>query len=329
MARADSFEIPPRDEAGYLLIDADWRIVAANESGSFTADGGTASLLGQHVRDVIGAEALERLREHGAVVISLDNMDHVLTVSQFALPGGGMVRMLRAQEMQATLEHVVSLLVHEVRNPLSAMRALVQGLEEEMSDAPECLNYTQRLTGEIDRLNRLLKSMGQVARLRGRPPEPLDPGAVLQRVAEVFNHALNQRDIRLHVAVTPRVGPVLADPDQIQQMLVNLVANAADAMPEGGTITLRARLDPRARTVLSVEDTGVGMDSEALERSLRPRHSSKPGGMGLGLTIVRGIVRQHGGRMRVTSAPGQGTSISVTFPHLPGTSPPAPPPESK
>ncbi|HLJ80567.1 MAG TPA: ATP-binding protein [Ktedonobacterales bacterium] len=318
MADRDSFEVVPRDEAGYLLVDADWRIVAANESGSLTADGGSASLLGRHVRDVIGAEALARLQNYGSAILSLDNMDHVLTVSQFALPGGGMLRVLRAQEMQATLEHVVSLIVHEVRNPLSAMRALVQGLEEEVGGAPECLAYTQRLTGEIDRLNRLLMSMGQVARLRSRPPVPLNPNAVLERIAEVFRNALERRGIHLHIAATPRAGPFLADPDQVQQMLVNLVTNAADAMPNGGTLTLRARLDPRGRTMLSVEDTGAGMDSEMLERALRPRQSSKPGGMGLGLTIVRGIVRQHGGQMRVSSAPGQGTTISITFPSLPG-----------
>ena len=295
MANVDSFEMMPRDEAGYLLVDEDWRIVAANEPGSFTADGGPASLLGQHVRDVIGTEALMQLREHGAVVLTLDNVDHLLSVSQFNLPGGGVLRVLRAKEMQATLEHVVSLIVHEVRNPLSAMRALVQGLEEEVGQAPACLAYTQRLTSEIDRLNRLLSSMGQVARLRGRPPERLDPVAALERIAAIFRYALQRRNIQLQITTTPRVGPFLADPDQIQQMLVNLVANAADAMPEGGTITLRARLDQRGRTVLSIEDTGTGMDSAALERALRPRQSSKPGGMGLGLTIVRGIVRQHGG----------------------------------
>lgn len=318
MADAASLEIPPRDEAGYLLVDADWRIVAADESGSLTGDAGSTSLLGQHVRDVIGEEALARLRERGNVILTLDNVDYVLTATQFPVPDGGVLRVLRAQEMQATLEHVVSLIVHEVRNPLSAMRALVQGLEEEVGEVPNCLAYTQRLTGEIDRLNRLLMSMGQVARLRGRPPELLQPGAVLERVAAVFRHDMHLRGIHIQVNVTARVRPILGDPDQIQQMLVNLVANAADAMPEGGTITLHARLDPRGRTLLLVEDTGIGMDSETLQRSMRPRQSSKPGGMGLGLTIVRGIVRQHGGRIRVSSVPRRGTVISIMFPLAPG-----------
>jgi signal transduction histidine kinase len=303
----------PRDEAGYLIVDADWRILAADDSGGLGSDAGPASLLSAHVQDVIGPEAFRRLAAEGLALITLDNVDFVLTATPFALPGG-VIRVVRAQEVQATLEHVVSLIVHEVRNPLSAMRALVQGLVEVLGERPDSAAYTSRLVEEIDRLSRLLVSMAQVARLRARPAELLQPGRVLERAAETFGPGLARRGIHLQVHITARVAPLLADPDQIQQMLVNLVTNAADAMPLGGVITLRARLDPRGRTVIQVEDTGIGMGPDEIERALRPRQSSKPGGMGLGLMIVRGIVRQHHGRMRVSSVPGKGTTVAVTFP---------------
>jgi signal transduction histidine kinase len=320
MAEERLFEVPPYDEAGYLILDGDWHVIAADDSGALTTDAGASLLLGRHVRDVIGPEAFDTLRTRRAATLTLDNVAYVLTATAFDLHDQ-VVWVVRAQEMQATLEHVISLIVHEVRNPLSAMRALVQGLEEELGGQQACLAYTSRLTGEIDRLSRLLGSMSQVARLRARPPELLEPAAVLQRAAEVFRPELARRGIQLQVAVTPRAAPILADPDQVQQVLVNLVKNAADAMPSGGAITLRARLDARGRTVLQVEDTGVGMDAEALERALRPRQSSKPGGMGLGLMIVRGIVRQLGGRLRVASTAGRGTTISITFPLLPDGTP--------
>jgi signal transduction histidine kinase len=306
-------EAPPRDEAGYLIVDEQWRILAADDASGLAGDAGAEALVGRHARDVIGPHVLHALQQTGAATFALDNVEYVLIATSFALPTG-LIRVVRAQEMQATLEHVVSLIVHEVRNPLSAMRALVQGLEEVIGEAPDAVDYTRRLTGEIDRLSRLLVSMSQVARLRARQPELLQPAAVLLRVSEFFRPELARRGIRLHASVTPRVGPIQADPDQIQQMLVNLVTNAADATPEGGTITLRARLDARGRTVFQVEDTGVGMTPEGVERALRPRNSSKAGGMGLGLMIVRGIVRQHGGRLRVSSVPGKGTTVSVTFP---------------
>lgn len=313
MVGARAFDIPPRDDAGYLIVDAHWRIIAADDSGSLTSDVGQASLIGQHVRDVIGADALAELELHGVATFTIENIDYVLTTTPFMLPSGKVI-LIRAQEVQATLEHVVSLIVHEVRNPLSAMRALVQGLEEEVGGVGNSAAYTKRLTDEIDRLGRLLHSMAQVARLRPREPELLQPGEVLERVAATFRPALEKRGIQLSVNVTSHVGPIVGDPDQIQQALVNLVTNAADAMPEGGVITLRARVDPHERTVLQIEDTGVGMSPEALERALRPRQSSKSGGMGLGLMIVRGIVRQHHARMRVMSAAGKGTTISITFP---------------
>jgi signal transduction histidine kinase len=305
----------PRDEAGYLILDANWRIVAADESSAFASasEGALEGLVGTSVRNVIGHDALEGLRRGGVASFTLDNVEWVLTVTSFDL-SGGTLRVLRVQEIQATIEHVVSLLVHEVRNPLSAMRALVQGLEEVVGDPRESVAYTSRLTEEIDRLSRLLVSMSHVARLHSRPPELLAPGHVLERTAATFRPELARRGIAVQVSVTPRVGPLLADPDQVQQLLVNLVTNAADAMPRGGTLTLRARLDPRGRTLLAVEDTGTGMTLEEIARALRPRESSKPGGMGLGLTVVRGIVRQLSARMRVTSSPGHGTSVAITFP---------------
>lgn len=313
MVGARASDIPPRDDAGYLLVDARWRIVAVDDSGSLVSETEQTSLTGQHVRDVIGPDALADLQRHGVATITIDNVEYVLTVTPFTLPTGKVI-LIRAQEAQATLEHVVSLIVHEVRNPLSAMRALVQGLEEEVGGVGDSAAYTKRLVDEIDRLGRLLHSMAQVARLRPRDPELLQPDEVLERAAATFRPVLEKRGIRLSVSVAPHVGPILGDPDQIQQVLVNLVTNAADAMPDGGAITLRARLDPQEHTMLQIEDTGVGMSPEALERALRPRQSSKSGGMGLGLMIVRGIIRQHHARMRVMSAAGKGTTISITFP---------------
>lgn len=304
------------DEAGYLVVNEQWRIIATDESGSITGELHPSSLLGQYAHEVIGPTAVAALETHGIATFTLDNAEYVLTATKFHLPAGT-IRVVRAQEAQATLEHVLSVVVHELRNPLSAMRALVQGLEEEVSGVPESLSYTTRLTGEIDRLSRLLGSMAQVARLEPRPREHISSAEALERAAATFQRELEGRGIHLHMMVTPHAGTLYADADEIQQMLVNLITNAADAMPEGGTITLRTRLDQRGRPQIQVEDTGIGMTSEEIERALRPRQSSKPGGMGLGLMVVRGIVRQYGGQLRVSSIPRKGTTVSITFPEPP------------
>lgn len=321
---ATAIDPPAQDEASYLILDDTWTIIGADEAAGMAADWGGAALVGQHVRDVIGEQALQRLQQEGKVVLALDGVDHVLTVTTFQLPMGTL-RVVRAQEQEATLEHVVSIIVHELRNPLSAMRTLVQGLEENLDPGGITHAYTVRLVGEIDRLGRLLGSMAQVARLRSRPPEMLELGPLLEQTAALFRPEFMRRRIEVRVHVTARVAPVRADADEIAQVLVNLMNNAADAMPNGGIITLRARLDPRGRSMIQVEDSGVGMDTQQLNAALLPRNSSKPGGMGLGLMIVRNVVRHHGGRMRVSSVPGRGTTIAVTFP-LPDSYRPAGPP---
>src|SRR5262249_20644769 len=179
------------DDAGYLIVDEAWHILAVDDTSSLIGESSPNALLGQHAGDVLGTAALLALAQEGMATFTLENIVYVLTVRTFELPGGR-IRMIRAQEMEATLDHVVSLLVHEVRNPLSAMRALVQGLEEVLEDRLDARPYTNRLTGEIDRLNRLLLSMSQVARLRARPPDLLQPADLLERVAAIYRHGLAQ-----------------------------------------------------------------------------------------------------------------------------------------
>jgi len=325
-------DIPPRDDVGHLLLDDQWRIIAADEQSALTGGADAAQFVGQPARDVIGDEALATLATHGAATFVLDDVEYALALATFVTPTG-LLRLVRVQETQATLERMISLIVHEVRNPLMAMRALAQGLAEDYADTdslgaapttsgaekPNIGAYTGRLIGEIDRLGRLLASMAQIARPGERPMAPLDPIFALERVAAIFRADLERRGVTLRVHVTPHTTPILADADQIQQALVNLITNALEAMPQGGALTLRARLDPRRRPVIQVEDTGVGMTPEAIERAFRPRqsaHSSKSGGMGLGLMVVGSIVRQSHGQLRVASVPGQGTTISITFPRV-------------
>src|SRR5437879_13093502 len=86
MVGARASDSPPRDDAGYLIVDAHWRIVAADDSSSLVADGGQTSLIGQHVRDVIGPDALTELERHGVATFTIDNVDYVLTSTPFTLP---------------------------------------------------------------------------------------------------------------------------------------------------------------------------------------------------------------------------------------------------
>ena len=305
-------ELRARDDASYLIVDREWRILAADDRAALAVEQPEV-LAGKNARDVLGSDVVGALAKRGAASFSFGAMAYALTVNSFSLPAG-VIRVVRAQEEQASLEGMLSLIVHELRNPLSAMRTLAQGLDEALPISETGRDYITRLTEEIDRLGRLLSTMSQVARLRAEPMTLLAPVTALDRVATMFQLEAAARQVAIVTHVTPRAGAIRADADQIQQLLVNLVTNALQAMPEGGTLWLKARLDARGRTMMLVEDTGIGMSTETLRRTAQPGHSSKPGGMGLGLMVVRGIVRRHQAQMRITTAPGRGTQVAITFP---------------
>src|SRR6185503_10413287 len=138
--------------------------------------------------------------------------------------------------------------------------------------------------------------------------------------------------IRLVTQLDPSLGSVRADPGQIEQVLVNLVVNARDAMPDGGTLTIRTQnfevdivssrrhfgAPPGSYVVLSVADTGVGIDPDTQKRIFEPFFTTKdkPHGTGLGLATVYGIVRQSGGQVFVESEPGHGATFTIYLPRV-------------
>lgn len=113
--------------------------------------------------------------------------------------------------------------------------------------------------------------------------------------------------------------PIHADPQQLQQVLLNLSLNAVDAMPKGGTLTVGAVVDPSNEIMITVADTGIGIDADALPRIFQPFFTSKKRrGLGLGLPICDRIIKSHGGRIEVDSKPGRGTRFKI---HLPMAAP--------
>jgi len=158
-------------------------------------------------------------------------------------------------------------------------------------------------------------SRPQVERL-----EPLDLAAVVRDSARLFGRLVGAH-ITVHVEVPDTAVRIVGDRTGLEQVLLNLVVNARDAMPEGGRLVMRVTSPasaevPPARCTLEVEDTGVGMDEATLEHIFEPFFTTKPegAGTGLGLPTVQRIVTQLGGRTTVRSLPGQGTCVQLDFP---------------
>lgn len=221
----------------------------------------------------------------------------------------------------AQLAELAGGLAHELRNPLSTMKVNLKLLAEDLSDESARFEDIRRralikvnvLKREADRLQSVFDDFLNLTGSQGLQRQPIDLNAVVDRLIEFFEPMATSQGIALHkvVGVDPLVCPV--DEKLLSQALLNLVVNAKDAMPQGGTLTFETRQEGEW-AVVSVTDTGIGIAPEDRERIFKPFFSNKASGTGLGLSLTRRIVQEHGGTLGVTSAVGQGTTFALRLP---------------
>lgn len=221
--------------------------------------------------------------------------------------------MLQAARL-AAVGQLAAAVAHEINNPLYAARNALLLLEE---DAPASVRESPYLQMASDQLGRIA---GIIERMRGfyRPGRgeivPCEANLLVEETLALAR--LNLRQSTIMIAFTPAhdLPAVQANPDQLRQVFLNLVLNAIEAMPDGGTLTVRTQALPHA-VVIDVQDTGVGIAPDARAHLFEPFWTSKPNGTGLGLSISMHIVTQHGGTIDVESVPGQGSLFRVTLPY--------------
>jgi signal transduction histidine kinase len=218
---------------------------------------------------------------------------------------------LRAEQL-AAVGQLAAGVGHELRNPLTSIKMLVQtGLEDDGSRlTPEDLTV---IVGEIRRMERSLQTFLEFARPPRPERRPVELGAVIRAVLGLVRGRAEHQ--RVNTALEMRDGAVtlVADAGQLQQVFVNLVLNALDVMPSGGVLTLAAHRAEN-RVVVEVADTGPGIPKDMTGRLFQPFVSSKDTGLGLGLVISRRIVEDHGGTIDASNRPGGGASFRVRLP---------------
>ncbi len=220
-----------------------------------------------------------------------------------------------AQKMEA-VGQLAGGVAHDFNNLLTALRNSIQLAIHEVprdvaihSDLALALSTTERASG-------LTRQLLAFSRQQGRDVQCIDLTQVVHELLPLLRTALPP-GVTMHVAVEAVPVPVTADRGQIEQVLLNLVLNARDAMPHGGELTIGLQCDSAAsQATLRVSDTGTGMDAAVQARMFEPFFTTKPigTGTGLGLAVVYGVVTQSGGTIQVESAPGHGTSVAITLP---------------
>jgi len=222
---------------------------------------------------------------------------------------------IRQQDHLAILGQMSAKIAHEVKNPLFAILGLAEELEVEERD-PEKLRLIKMIKEEATLGNQWISGVLAFSRssASGTEVTPVKPTEVVKRLLEDFKRSLAGEGINIVEDVEPDLPEVMAGRESFRHILFNLLDNAQQAMPEGGTITVRAhRLDDGCLEI-RVEDTGKGIDEEVLPRIFEPFFTTREGGTGLGLPIVQKIVMDMGGRVDVSSRRDVGTVFSVRIP---------------
>jgi signal transduction histidine kinase len=220
---------------------------------------------------------------------------------------------VRKQQLAAVGE-LSAVIAHEVRNPLAIITTAVATLRREGLVEDDRQTLLGILDEESSRLNRLVGDLLRYARPVSCERQPVSPREIVERALSL---AQTREDVKVHLEEPTPVERILADPMLLRQVFDNLVTNALQAMPEGGalTVTLAATtLDGAQGVEIRIEDTGEGMEPAVRDRAFDPFFTTRAAGTGLGLAIVARIVDAHGGRLRIYSEVGAGTSVHVFLP---------------
>ncbi|MCX7824664.1 MAG: GAF domain-containing protein [Verrucomicrobiae bacterium] len=220
---------------------------------------------------------------------------------------------LRQNERLSALGLLAAEIAHEIRNPLTVVKMLFHSLDLQFPAGDPRARDVAIIQQKMEQMNRVLDQTLTFARRSEPRVEPADLNALLDDVLLLVRHKLAQHNIVLQWQPAAHLPAVPLDRTQIEQAALNLILNATQAMPSGGTLTIATRAED-AEVCVTVADTGVGMTPEVQQRLFDLFLTSKPAGTGLGLALVRKIIEAHRGRIEVESAPRKGTTFSLFLP---------------
>jgi nitrogen fixation/metabolism regulation signal transduction histidine kinase len=229
-------------------------------------------------------------------------------------------RLIQTERVAAWRE-LARRLAHELKNPLFPLQLTVENLIRAREHSPEMFEEIFRessttLLAEINNLKQIIARFSEFSKMPQPQFQRVQVNDVVRGVARLFQVQLESRDgtaIVYRLELEESLEPIAADPELLHRALSNLVLNAMDAMPQGGTLTLRTKGDLDLVRI-EVRDTGAGLTPEECERLFTPYYTSKQHGTGLGLAIVQSVISDHGGTISVRSQPGHGTRFVIELP---------------
>jgi two-component system nitrogen regulation sensor histidine kinase GlnL len=340
-----------------IAVDTTGRVTFWNSAAESLTGRSAPRATGRYLKELLGAEGSLVRRLHETVTTGEGRSEpeatcttadareipvSIVTAPLFARDGtrDGAVAVVRdvsrIRQLEAEVRRGETLaaagrmavgLAHEIRNPLGAIRGAVQLLARELGPASSLTEYTDVLTKEVDRVNRIIEMLLDLVRPVHLRLVPLNLHQLLEHVALLSEEAARERSVTLIRRYDPSLPAVVADEDRMIQVFHNLVRNALDAMPDGGTLTLvtRASRHPiygkmdlgsgqRPMIEAQVTDDGTGIPPEARGRVFDPFFTTRERGLGLGLALCHRILDEHRGAIQIEPGPGRGTTVTCFLP---------------
>ncbi|HNG55101.1 MAG TPA: ATP-binding protein [Nitrospira sp.] len=230
-------------------------------------------------------------------------------------------RLQRRNRLEA-MGQMVGSIAHEIRNPLGSVELFASMLRKDLRDQPQLRSYAEHISMAVQSMDQLLSNLLVYTRPDCSRLGWHDTEVLIREVLTLASHAIPPDTVDVRCQMHPLVPQLWCDGPKMKQVLLNLVLNAVQAMPKGGTLTLTAcPSPPEIQEVpavhITVSDTGTGIPAELQSRVFDPFFTTKDQGTGLGLAIVHALVEAHHGRIDVESRPGHGTSFVITLPRGP------------
>ncbi|MCK4683092.1 PAS domain-containing protein [Candidatus Bipolaricaulota bacterium] len=228
-------------------------------------------------------------------------------------------------EKMASLGQIAAGVAHEINNPISGimvyLHTLATDLENDRFDRKQALTFLTDSKYELTRCSKIIKSLLDFSRQSRPMLAPVDLGSILDETFSILGHRAKLQDIKVVQHIDPGLPRIQADMDQLKQVFFNLILNAIQAMPKGGRLTIHAtQVDDKEGLTKSpesvridIKDTGCGIAEENIGKLFTPFFTTKEKGegVGLGLAVAYGIIKRHGGDIRVMSSKGKGTTFSI------------------
>ncbi len=282
---------------------------------------GPASKVIHMARRVIHGDLTARVRirppgEIGVLCQAVDQMADALAEREEQLKTATGKQLHRSEKL-ASLGRLAAGVAHEINNPLTGVLTFAHLMKEKPNMDGQDLQDLDLIIHETTRAAEIVRGLLDFARERAVIKEPLNLNEVIVRTIRLIRNQKLFERIVIDEDLANDLPDIEGDMNQLQQVLLNLSLNACEAMPTGGTLTIRTRSEERG-VMVALADTGCGIKPEHLEHVFEPFFTTKPvgKGTGLGLSVSYGIVQQHGGTIELDSEPGRGTTFSLVFPAL-------------